>query len=150
MYSKKTFFQKSKEKMTSSQSQPPGHWDRVSLAVRTQLLSNPPDLWLVSSEGYSLPTYTSLLTLHSPLLKALLSSTSSFFSNTSSTFSLSLPVPALPLQLLISLLSQGSVSHHVPFNPLEVTHKNSIDHEYFSTCDDVSIYRCLKLLSCLG
>ena len=96
-------------------SQPPGHWDRVSLAVRTQLLSNPPDMWLVSSEGFSLPTYTSLLTLHSPLIKALLSSTS-----TSSTFSLSLPVPALPIQLLISLLSQGSVSHHVPFNPLQV------------------------------
>ena len=97
-------------------SQPSGHWARLSLAMRSQLSSKTPDLWLVSSEGFSLPTFASLLTLHSPLLRTLLSSTT----NTSSTSSLSLPVPALPLHLLLSLLSQGSVSHHVPFNPLEV------------------------------
>ena len=94
-------------------SAPPGHWARLNSALETQLLSISPDLWLVSSEGYSLPTYASLLTLHSPLLKDILSS------NNSST-SLSLPVPALPLGLLLSLLAQGSVSHKVPFNPLEV------------------------------
>ena len=112
-------FQKSK-KMTSSP--PPGHWARISLAVKTQLMSTPPDLWLVSSEGYSLPTWASLLTLHSPLLKTLLLSSTSSPSTSSS--SLSLPVPALPLSLLLSLLSEGSVSHHQPFNPLEVSRLN--------------------------
>ena len=92
---------------------PAGHWARISSAVRSQLCSSPPDLWLVSIEGFHLPTHLSLLTLHSPLLKDILSS------NNSST-SLSLPVPALPLGLLLSLLAQGSVSHKVPFNPLEV------------------------------
>ena len=95
-----------------------GHWSRLKLAVRTQVLSKSPDLWLVSSEGFSLPTYASLLTLHSPLLKTLIPS--SFFSSSSSTSSLSVPIPALPLSLLLSLLSEGSVSHSLPFNPLEV------------------------------
>ena len=134
-----SYFQKSK-KMTPSH--PPGHWARISLAVRTQLMSTGPDLWLVSSEGYSLPTYASLLTLHSPLIKTLLVSSNS---SPSSTSTLSLPVPALPLQLLLSLLSEGSVSHHQPFNPLEVFPPNL---SYFHL--NISFIRCLRLLSYLG
>ena len=108
---------------------PAGHWARISSAVRSQLCSSPPDMWLVSIEGFHLPTHLSLLTLHSPLLKALLSSSTTSTTNSSinsTTNSLSLPITALPLHLLLSLLSEGSVSHHVPFNPLEVFHHLSV------------------------
>ena len=100
-----------------------GHWSRLNLAVRTQVQSKAPDLWLVSSEGFSLPTFASLLTLHSSLLRTLIPSSFSWSSSSSpssSTSSLSLPIPALPLSLLLSLLSEGSVSHSLPYNPLEV------------------------------
>lgn len=107
-------FQKS-TKMTPSQ--PEAHWARLNLAVSRELLTKAPDLWLVSTEGFHLPTYASLLTLHSSLLKNLLSSSSSFYSCSSS---LSVPIPALPLSLLLTLLSEGYVSHNLPFNPLEV------------------------------
>ena len=99
-------------------SQPEGHWARLNLALSRELLWKAPNLWLVSSEGFSLPTHTSLITLHSPLLKALLSSSSSLEFSCSN--SLSVPVPALPLSLLLTLLSEGSVSHSLPYNPLEV------------------------------
>ena len=93
-----------------------GHWARLNLAMSSELTLKPPDLWLISSEGFFLPTNASLLTLHSHLLKTLLSH-SSFNSSSSS---LSIPIPALPLSLLLALLAQGSVNHHLPFNPLEV------------------------------
>ena len=99
-------------------SQPEGHWARLNLALSRELLWKAPNLWLVSSEGFSLPTHTSLITLHSPLLKTLLSSSSSLEFSCSN--SLSVPVPALPLSLLLTLLSEGSVSHSLPYNPLEV------------------------------
>ena len=102
-----------------TESQPKAHWARLNLALSRELVSKPPDLWLVSSEGFSLPTHTSLLTMHSPLLKTLLSSTSYFKVNSFSN-SLSVPIPALPLSLLLKLLSEGSVSHDLPYNPLEV------------------------------
>ena len=95
--------------------QPDDHWARLNLALSTELLSKAPNLWLVSSEGFSLPTQASLLTLHSPMIKTILSSFTSSYSN-----SLSVPVPALPLSLLLTLLSKGSVSHRLPYNPLEV------------------------------
>ena len=102
--------------MTASQHE--GHWARLNLALSRELLWKAPNLWLVSSEGFSLPTHTSLITLHSPLLKTLLSSSSSLEFSCSN--SLSVPVPALPLSLLLTLLSEGSVSHSLPYNPLEV------------------------------
>lgn len=97
---------------------PSEHWTRLSLALSSQLSSISPDLWLVSNEGYSLPFHASLLTLHSPLAKTLLSSTSV---SKSTTNFISLPIRALPIRLLLSLLSHGVVSHHEPFNPLEVS-----------------------------
>ena len=115
------FISETQHKMSPSQSE--GHWARLHLALRTELLSKAPDLWLVSSEGFSLPTYASLLALHSPLLKTFLSSSnssSSSSSESSSSSSISLPIPALPLSLLLTLLSEGSVSHNLPYNPLEV------------------------------
>ena len=50
------------EKMTAIE-QAAGHWDRLNRALRGHLSSTPPDLWLVSSEGFSLPTHSSLLRL---------------------------------------------------------------------------------------
>ena len=87
-----------------------GHSSRLSLALSS---SPPPDLWLVSSEGFSLPCHSSLLSLHSPTIRLLLSSSPL-------STSLSLPVPALPLSMLISLLRQGTASHHTSFDPVTV------------------------------
>ena len=70
----------------------------------------PSDLWLVSSEGYSLPSHSLLLCLHSPSLRHLLSSLPS-------PNCLSLPLPALTLSSLLSLLTSGSCSSSVNFNP---------------------------------
>ena len=57
----------------------------------SSLLLSPPDLHLVSSEGYSLASHSLLLTLYSSSLPSLLS-----FLPPSPTHSLSLPFPLLP------------------------------------------------------
>ena len=94
--------------------QPKDHWGRLNLAVKSELSWKPPDLWIVSKEGFYLPTSTSLLILHSSLLNTILSS-----SNMSSSC-IFLPIPALPISVLLTLLSEGAVSHNLPFNPHQV------------------------------
>ena len=94
--------------------QPKDHWGRLNLAVKSELSWKPPDLWIVSKEGFYLPTSTSLLILHSSLLNTILSS-----SNMSSSC-IFLPIPALPISFLLTLLSEGAVSHNLTFNPHQV------------------------------
>merc|ERR1712129_425715 len=87
-----------------------GHGGRLSSAISSL---GQPDLWLVSSDGWHLPSHSLLLSLHSSLIHSLLSSSTL-------PCSLSLPIPSLPLSLLLSLLSTGSVSHHSMFSPVDI------------------------------
>merc|ERR1712129_238682 len=87
-----------------------GHGGRLSSALSSL---GPPDLWLVSSDGWHLPSHSLLLSIYSPLIHSLLSSSPL-------PSSLSLPIPSLPLSLLLSLLSTGSVSHHSVFSPVDI------------------------------
>ena len=81
----------------------------------SSLLLSPPDLHLVSSEGYSLASHSLLLTLYSSSLPSLLLSLPP-----SPTHSLSLPFPAHSLSSLLSLLTRGNSLSTSSFNPLEV------------------------------
>ena len=74
----------------------------------SSLSSLPPDMWLVSREGFSLPSHSLLLSLYSPWLRKLLPS---------SPTSLSLPLPAQTLSSLLSLLTTGSSTSSSCFNP---------------------------------
>ena len=76
---------------------------------------SPPDLYLVSSEGFYLPTLRLLLTLHSPSFSSLLSPLPPSPFQT-----LHLPLPALTLSSLLSLLATGQSSSPDHFNPLQV------------------------------
>merc|ERR1712129_573897 len=87
-----------------------GHGGRLSSAISSL---GQPDLWLVSSDGWHLPSHSLLLSIYSPLIHSLLSSSPL-------PSSLSLPIPSLPLSLLLSLLSTGSVSHHSVFSPVDI------------------------------
>ena len=89
------------------------HIPRLS-TIATSFSSLHPDLWLVSSEGFHLPANRFLLTLYAPYLSTILPGPSS------SPTCLSLPMPALPISLLINLLTNGSVAHSSVFNPLDL------------------------------
>ena len=72
-------------------------------SIMDSKLEEIPDLWLVSSEGFHIPTHSFLLTLHSRFMKDLLS-------NSHLKTSVNIPIPALPLSMLISLLRKGNLS----------------------------------------
>jgi hypothetical protein len=91
----------------------PGHPARLVSALSSST-SGPSDLWLVSAEGLHLPAHRLPLVLHSRLLRDLLASCGSLPA------SLSLPLPAGALSLLLSLLRTGAAARPAPFPPLQV------------------------------
>ena len=96
-------------------SRPPSLHTSLLASSLTSLRLSPPNIYIVSSEGFSIPTHSLLLTLHSFSLSSLLSSLP-----TSPLPSLHLPFPALPLSSLLSLLATGKSSSSASFNPLLV------------------------------
>ena len=103
------------------------HADRVSLSLSLLTSSDKPDMSLVSLEGFHLPTYSILLSLHSPYLRSLLSlsSPSSLFSpsslSSSSSLAISVPLPAQPIASLLNLLVTGDSKQQQSFDPIQVT-----------------------------
>ena len=91
------------------------HADRVSLSLSLLTSSDKPDMSLVSLEGFHLPTYSILLSLHSPYLRSLLSLSSS------SSLAISVPLPAQPIASLLNLLVTGDSKQQQTFDPIQVT-----------------------------
>ena len=85
--------------------------------LSTLVPSLPPDLWLVSSEGFHLPTNRFLLALYAPDLNQLISSSSS---SSSLPTSISIPMPALSVSLLLTLLTTGNIAQDSLFSPLDL------------------------------
>ena len=85
--------------------------------LSTLVPSLPPDLWLVSSEGFHLPTNRFLLALYAPDLNQLISSSSS---SSSLPTSISIPMPALSVSLLLTLLTTGNIAQDSVFSPLDL------------------------------
>ena len=91
------------------------HADRLSLSLSLLTSSDKPDMSLVSLEGFHLPTYSILLSLHSPYLQPLLSLSSS------SSLAISVPLPAQPIASLLNLLVTGDSKPQQSFDPIQVT-----------------------------
>ena len=91
------------------------HADRLSLSLSLLTSSDKPDMSLVSLEGFHLPTYSILLSLHSPYLRSLLSLSSS------SSLAISVPLPAQPIASLLNLLVTGDSKQQQTFDPIQVT-----------------------------
>ena len=96
------------------------HADRLSLSLSLLTSSDKPDMSLVSLEGFHLPTYSILLSLHSPYLRSLLSLSSSSLPSSSS-LAISVPLPAQPIASLLNLLVTGDSKQQQSFDPIQVT-----------------------------
>ena len=96
------------------------HADRLSLSLSLLTSSDKPDMSLVSLEGFHLPTYSILLSLHSPYLRSLLSLSSSSLPSSSS-LAISVPLPAQPIASLLNLLVTGDSKQQQTFDPIQVT-----------------------------
>ena len=96
------------------------HAARLSLSLSLLTSSDKPDMSLVSLEGFHLPTYSILLSLHSPYLRSLLSLSSSSLSSSSS-LAISVPLPAQPIASLLNLLVTGDSKQQQSFDPIQVT-----------------------------
>ena len=97
------------------------HADRVSLSLSLLTSSDKPDMSLVSLEGFHLPTYSILLSLHSPYLRSLLSLSSPSSLSSSSSLAISVPLPAQPIASLLNLLVTGDSKQQQSFDPIQVT-----------------------------